>query len=55
MSKEAILGVLRHILTFLGGYLSTEGWMEGAEVQQGVGAAVTLIGLIWSIRDKRNK
>ena len=55
MSKNAILGVVRHILTFLGGYLSTEGWVEGEEVQTGVGAVVTLIGLIWSVRDKRNK
>jgi hypothetical protein len=54
MSKEMVLGVIRHILTFGGGLLATKGWVEDVDVATGVGAAVTLIGLVWSIIQKRH-
>jgi hypothetical protein len=55
MSKEAILGVVRHILTFMGGFVAERGLASGEEVQTGVGAVVTLIGLVWSVLNKRGK
>ena len=55
MSKEAILGIVRHILTFGGGLITERGLASGEEVTTGVAALVTLLGLIWSVRDKRNK
>jgi hypothetical protein len=55
MSKEAILGVVRHVLTFMGGFVAERGLASGEEVQTGVGAVVTLIGLVWSVLNKRGK
>lgn len=55
MSKAAILGVVRHILTFMGGFVAERGWSSGEEIQTAVGAVVTLIGLIWSVLNKRDK
>jgi len=55
MSKEAILGVVRHILTFMGGFAAERGIASGEEVQTGVGAVITLIGLVWSVLNKRGK
>ena len=55
MSKEAILGIIRHVATFMGGFLAERGLASGEELQTGVGAVVTLIGLVWSVLNKRNK
>ena len=60
MSKEVILGLLRHILTFLGGFLVAKGVFSPEELGQfvdlvvGSGAGVGLIGLVWSVNAKPN-
>lgn len=48
---ESLQGIIRHLLTFGGGYV----WTSPDDVQSMVGAAMTLIGLVWSIYDKRNR
>lgn len=53
MNKEAVLGVVRHILTFGGGYLVASDIIPQGEVEAAVAALVTLIGLVWSIMQKR--
>lgn len=45
----AILGVIRHVLTFAGGALS----FTGDDLTAFVGAASTLIGLCWSLIEKK--
>ena len=55
MSKEAILGIVRHILTFGGGFVAERGLASGEEVTTAVAALVTLVGLVWSVLNKRNK
>jgi hypothetical protein len=52
MTKEQILGVLRHTLTFLGGILVVRGWTDESTLQEIIGATSTLIGGIWSILSK---
>lgn len=53
MSKEAILGVVRHILTFGGGLLVSKGALDEATMLEGVGAIITIAGIVWSIRQKK--
>ena len=53
MSKEAILGIIRHCLTFGGGCLTQSGLASGAQVTTGVSAIVTLVGLVWSVLNKK--
>ena len=48
MKTAAIMGIIRHVLTFAGGAMS----LSGDETQQFVGAASTLIGLGWSLWEK---
>jgi hypothetical protein len=55
MNKASILGIIRHFLTFGGGFMTQNGLASGEEVTTGVSAAVTLIGVIWSILSKRDK
>jgi hypothetical protein len=52
--KEMILGTIRHILTTAGGVLAGNSAVVGeADVQTAVGAVMALIGLVWSIWDKK--
>ena len=57
MNFDAIMGFIRHLLTFLGGFLVSANLLEASQIDTLVGALVTLIGLAASIYDKhkRNK
>jgi hypothetical protein len=54
MNKDTILGIVRHALTFGGGILASKGLASSDEISGGIGALVTLIGVIWSIVQKKN-
>jgi hypothetical protein len=49
MTKEQILGIIRHALTFAGGVLITRGIIDEATFTELSGAALTLVGGIWSV------
>ncbi len=48
MNKEQILGIVRHVLTFVGGFLITKGIVDETFVTEIVGALSTIIGAVWS-------
>jgi len=50
--KDKSLGIIRHALTFLGGVLVTQGVIDDAVFTELFGAAMTLIGGVWSVIDK---
>lgn len=52
MNKDAVLAVVRHLLTLAGGVLITKGLTDEATATQVVGAICTLIGFGWSITNK---
>jgi hypothetical protein len=52
MNKDTILGFVRHLLTFGGGFLVTKGWSDAPGAEAAVGAIITLIGFSWSIVSK---
>lgn len=54
MTKEQIFGLVRHLLTFGGGFLVTNGFVAAPDLETGVGALVTLIGLVWSWWSKKS-
>jgi hypothetical protein len=51
--KETILGVVRHILTAGGGFLTANGLATADEVNLIVGGLIAAFGLVWSILQKR--
>jgi hypothetical protein len=53
MKNNPVLGVLRHVLTFGGGYLTSNGVVSASDLEAAVGAVITLIGVAWSIYEKR--
>ena len=54
MNMEAVLGVVRHILTFGGGFLVAKGWLDADTLTQAVAAIASLVGVVWSVIAKKN-
>lgn len=52
LSKEQILGIIRHTLTFVGGIVIARGLVDETLVTEIIGGVLTLTGSIWSIIDK---
>ena len=55
MTKEQVLEIIRHTLTFVGGILLMKGIMDEATWTELSGSAMTLVGTVWSIVDKNKK
>ncbi len=53
MTKEQVMGIIRHTLTFVGGILITKGLIDEAASQEVIGGVLTLVGTIWSIIIKK--
>jgi len=51
--KDKILGLIRHALTFVGGYIVAKGIIDQAQIVEIIGAVMTLAGSIWSIASKK--
>lgn len=48
MNKTQVLGIVRHLLTFGGGYVVAKGWGTEALVTEIVGGIVAIAGAVWS-------
>lgn len=55
MSREQVMGIIRHVFTFGGGVLIALGLADESMVTELSGALVTAVGGIWSIFDKLNR
>lgn len=52
MSWEQISSILRHILTFGGGFVVAKGWISAEALPGIVGALLTIGGGIWAMVNK---
>lgn len=48
-TREQVLGIIRHTLTFVGGIFIAKGTVDETAVTEIIGGVVTLVGAIWSI------
>jgi hypothetical protein len=55
LTKEQILGITRHVLTFIGGILVMKGLIDETMATEIIGGLTTLTGAIWSIIEKNKK
>ena len=55
MSKEIILGIVRHTLTFAGGILVAKGLLDQGVLAEIIGGVMTVVGGVWSVIDKTKK
>lgn len=53
LSKEQVLGIARHALTFIGGIVVMKGLVDEATVTEIIGGVMTLAGTVWSVIDKK--
>lgn len=54
MNKEQILGIVRHVLTVVGGALVAKGFIDESVLLEGVGLITSIIGFVWSFKAKRD-
>lgn len=52
---ETVLGLVRHALTFGGGFLVAKGHIDAVGLESAVAAIITLIGIAWSAMAKSDK
>lgn len=53
--KDAVLSLMRHALTFGGGFVVARGWLDEATVTAVVGAVLTIAGAAWGVVEKRGR
>lgn len=53
MNREQFVGLLRHVLTFAGGFFVTKGLVDTDMLGELIGGLLSIIGVIWSIADKK--
>lgn len=52
MNFDVIMGLVRHLLTFVGGILVSRGLIDAGVLEQAIGAVITLAGAAWSVVNK---
>jgi len=52
MSSNIYLSVLRHVLTFGGGFLVANGTVDEVTATEVIGGVVAIVGTIWGIYEK---
>jgi len=52
MNWEVVGGLVRHVLTFGGGFLVTNGTLTDGDLQAVIGGVIAIGGVLWSIFHK---
>lgn len=52
---ETFLGIVRHLVTFGGGFAVAKGYIGQEQVEPLAGALVTLFGVVWSVLAKSDR
>ena len=52
LTKEQVIGIIRHSLTFVGGLLLMKGIVDEATLSEITGGVLSLVGTIWSVVEK---
>jgi positive regulator of sigma E activity len=53
--QSAVIALLRHLLTFIGGALVAKGILDSAALTEIIGAIITLVSTGWMLVTKYNK
>lgn len=53
MNKEQVFGLVRHVLTFVGGIAVAKGVLSDSTLVDAIGAVMTLVGVAWSMLSKK--
>jgi len=53
--QSAVIALLRHLLTFIGGTLVAKGLLDATALTELIGAIITLVSTGWMLVTKYNK
>jgi hypothetical protein len=53
-NKEKVYGIVRHLLTTVGGLVIAKGYISESIVEEITGFILTILGIMWSINTKKN-
>lgn len=53
--NEKLLGLIRHVLTFVGGIIVAKGLVDENLSQEIIGGLMTVVGGVWSVLAKKPK
>lgn len=51
--KDQLLGLVRHVLTFVGGIIVAKGVLDADLSQEIIGGLMTVVGGLWSVISKK--
>jgi hypothetical protein len=52
MTSAIVQGLVRHLITAVGGAFLLKYGLDGASIDALAGAVATVVGIFWSVRDK---
>ena len=52
MNSEIVFGLVRHVLTLIGGYYVSKGQIDQSSVDTVIGALTGIAGVAWSVKHK---
>lgn len=52
MNAEILFGLVRHVLTLVGGYYVSKGQIDQSSVDTIIGAITGIAGVAWSVKHK---
>lgn len=55
MIKEKVLGIVRHVLTYGGGFLTAQGVASQGELETIIAGVIAIVGAVWSWLSKEKK
>ena len=55
LMQSAVIALLRHLLTFIGGTLVAKGLLDATALTELIGAIITLVSTGWMLVSKYNK
>lgn len=53
MNADMIMSLVRHLMTFGGGFLVSRGLLDAASLETVIAAVVSLVGVGWGIFNKK--
>ena len=55
MNKDTILSIVRHLLTFGGGFAAAKFNLAAGDIEAVVASLLALVGVVWGVVEKRNR
>lgn len=53
MTKDQVLGIIRHAITFVGAILVLKGITNESVVNEVAGSVISLVSIVWSVLSKK--